>query len=98
MLFTPWRRLTELDQLDVPVAGIGTWPLTLIKTPATPEPYGCGSVAVPAKLIRLLLTQRPLNGGLTITTGALVSGRPPGTMASRIEPSELASILATAMR
>src|SRR5262245_40493300 len=98
MVLKPRDSVTRLDQLVVPLAITVHLPLMINSTCLTPDAFEKGSVAVPEKLITLLLTHRPLNGADTVTIGPLVSGWPPGASRRRTEPTEFEFALANAIR
>src|SRR6266542_3793445 len=52
----------------------------LIRIRLMPEGFGCGSTAVPEMTMRFVEKTEPLRGEVMVTTGALVSGNPPGAM------------------
>src|SRR5436190_9730334 len=97
MVFSPRVRPRARDQLAVPKATTGHWPFATRITSLSPEKFCATSRAVPEKVMILLLTQRPLNGLVTVTTGRLVSVCPPGATRNRSDPSEFEFTLARAI-
>src|SRR5438876_8880137 len=71
--------------------------LMRMKTWLIPDGFGCGSTAVPVRTIRLVVEMKPLCGEVTLTTGALVSGNPPGAMRRFNVPVLLVLTLAMAI-
>src|ERR1051326_2318305 len=69
----------------------------LIRIRLMPEGSGCGSTAVPEMTMRLVAKANPLGGEVTVTTGAIVSGNPPGAMRQCSVPVPPGDALAAAI-
>ena len=62
-----------------------------------PEGLGWGSTAVPDRTRRFVVDVNPLGGEVMLTTGAVVSGKPPGAIRTLSVPVEFVFTLATAI-
>src|SRR5438093_11643157 len=98
MTFRPGRSKASVTQFVVPLADLAIASFTLTRTSTTPDELGAGSKAVPVMETTLLLTETPLEGLAMKTLGGLLSSCPPGATRSRMEPRELVSALATAIK